>query len=129
MGVRERLKENYENNDITLLKYMRSIGCLSSKLSRRAKRRLEKARAQVQDDGQQDDDPMRDVLQSISDPDNNMLPTYGRGRGRGDGQPQDGVVGHDVAVHVDVGHGVIVHDDVGQDVVGQDDEDLLGNIY
>ena len=84
-----KLKENYENNDITLLKYMRSVGCLSSKLSRRAKRRLEKARAQVQDevDGQQDvDDPMRDVLASISNPNNNMLPTYGRGRGRGRGR-------------------------------------------
>ena len=32
------------------------------------------------------DDPMWDVLASISNPDNNMLPTYGRGRGRGRGR-------------------------------------------
>ena len=90
MSVRLKLKENYENNTINLLKYMRSVGCLSSKLSRRSKRRLERARAQVQEEEglAQDgggDDPMRDVLSSITDVDNVMLPTYGRGRGRGRG--------------------------------------------
>ena len=69
---------------------MRSVGCLSSKLSRRAKRRLEKARAEVQEgqpaENEVSDDPMRDVLASISNADNIMLPTYGRGRGRGRGR-------------------------------------------
>ena len=88
--MRIKLKENYESNTINLLKYMRSVGCLSSKLSRRAKRRLEKLRAEVQEgqpaEHEVSDDPMRDVLASISNADNIMLPTYGRGRGRGRGR-------------------------------------------